>query len=132
MSTVTSVLSMSVVKPAVVFGLCVAGDKFLLNEPYFEKSVIFGACCGGSVALASTAGAYIVPYIPSSFATNETFQTVEGRIVEIGLGSASFFLVSNFILKNDLNQQNLLYKLGLLTAADVVGEFVAKSIIAVV
>ena len=127
--SVVNIVSMSVVKPLVVGSLCFAGDKFILQEPYFERSAIFGAVCGGSVFFAASCGQLIQPYLPQNFMTNETFQTIEGRLVEIGLGAVSYGIVSKFVIGTEFNKDEMLKKLAILSVADVMGEFVAKMII---
>ena len=127
--SVVNIISMTAVKPLVVGGLCFAADKFILQEPYFERSAIFGGVCGASVFFAATVGQVITPYIPQSFATSETFQTIEGRMVEIALGSVSYALVSKFVLGTEFNQNEMMKKLAILAVSDIAGEFVAKMII---
>ena len=127
--SVVNIISQSAIKPLVVGSLCFVGDKYILQEPYFERSAIFGAVCGGSVFFASTAGQLIQPYLPQNFMTSELAQTIEGRLIEVSLGAISYGIVSKFVLNTEFNKDEMMKKLAILAVSDVVGEFVAKMIV---
>ena len=127
--SVVNIISQSAVKPLIVASLCFVGDKYCLQEPYFERSAIFAGVCGGSVFFASTAGQLIQPYLPQNFMTSELAQTIEGRLVEISLGAVSYGIVSKFVLNTEFNKDEMMKKLAVLAVSDVVGEFVAKMIV---
>ena len=53
---VVNAINQTMIKPFVVGGLCIAADKFLLNEPYLEKSLYYGAAATSGVFIASSSG----------------------------------------------------------------------------
>ena len=111
------------VKPLVVGAICVAADKFLLNEPYLDKSLYFGGAASVGVFLASSSGLILDKYVPKqSYFDSETVKTLEARIVEVGFGAISYYGVSSLLLNIPFNKNELLKKLGILVVADVLSE----------
>ena len=51
-------------------------------------------------------------------------KALEGRIVEIAYGSAAAYALNRFVLKNEINRSDMMKKLGIICAADIVGETV--------
>ena len=55
-------------------------------------------------------------------------RTLEGRILEIGLGTGATYGLNKFVFNNDLNPNDLMKKVGVIVAADVIGEYITAYI----
>ena len=120
---VVNTINQVVIKPVVVAGLCIAADKYLLQEPYLENSLYFGASAGAGVWIASTSGVFLEKYIASeTFFDSATAKTVESRIIEVAFGSAAYLAVSKFVMNLPFNKDTMIKKLGVLILADVFAE----------
>ena len=51
-------------------------------------------------------------------------RTLEGRIIEIGLGTGSTYELNKFVFNNDLNPNDLLIKCAVIAGADFISEYV--------
>ena len=122
-----NVINQVFLKPAITGALCVAADKFILQERYLDRSLYFGGCAALGVCMGGSMGLLIEPYLPTeTFFDSATAKTVEARIIEVGFGSSAYFLVSKFVLNSPFDQNDLLKKLGILIAADIAAETLAR------
>ena len=83
---------------------------------------MFGAAVTGGVFLASSVGAIVTPMMHTSTPIGALGKNLEMRVIEITCGSASAYALNNFILKNEYDTKNLLYKLAIVAGSDFVGE----------
>ena len=51
-------------------------------------------------------------------------RTLEGRILEISLGTGSTYALNKYLFKNDLNPKDLLTKCAVIAGADFISEYV--------
>ena len=112
---------MSTLKPVLVAGCIVALDKYALNQQNLNNSLYFG--------LAGTIGVYtasmITPLIPNQASGSfMDARTLEGRILEIGLGTGSTYALNKFVFSNDIIPNDLLMKCAVIAGADFVAEYV--------
>ena len=51
-------------------------------------------------------------------------RTLEGRVLEVGLGTGATYALNKFVFLNDLNPNDLMMKVGVIVAADFVAEYI--------
>ena len=111
---------MSTLKPVLVAGCIVALDKYALNQTNLNNSLYFGLAGAIGVYTASM----ITPLIPNQGSGSfMDARTLEGRILEISLGTGSTYALNKFVFDNDLNPNDLLMKCAVIAGADVIAEF---------
>ena len=106
-------------KPILAGAVIVALDKYALNQQNLNNSIYFGIA--GAVGIF---GAQIVtPLIPNQGSgTMIDPRTLEGRVLEVGLGTGATYALNKFVFLNDLNPNDLMMKVGVIVAADFVAE----------
>ena len=124
--TVKSVFSHSVLKPLVAGVVCGAGNQLILGDTNLVSNVYFGGAVAAGIACVSTVEPFVQQYMPTSTPLGAMSKTLESRVMEIALGSASVFALNKFVLKNDMQPSQYLHKLFLIAAADVVAETVCE------
>ena len=107
-------------KPIITGAVIVAIDKYALNQQNLNNSIYFGIA--GAIGIF---GAQIVtPLIPNQGSgTMIDPRTLEGRVLEVGLGTGATYALNKFVFLNDLNPNDLMMKVGVILAADVISEF---------
>ena len=108
-------------KPIINGAVIVAIDKYALNQQNLNNSIYFGIA--GAVGIF---GAQIVtPMIPNQGSgTMIDPRTLEGRVLEVGLGTGATYALNKFVFLNDLNPNDLMMKVGVIVAADFVAEYI--------
>ena len=108
-------------KPILAGAVIVAIDKYALNQQNLNNSIYFGIA--GAVGIF---GAQIVtPLIPrQGSGTMIDPRTLEGRVLEVGLGTGATYALNKFVFLNDLNPNDLMMKVGVIVAADFVAEYI--------
>ena len=108
-------------KPIFACAVIVAIDKYALNQQNINNSIYFGIA--GAVGIF---GAQIVtPMIPNQGSgTMIDPRTLEGRVLEVGLGTGATYALNKFVFLNDLNPNDLMMKVGVIVAADFVAEYI--------
>ena len=108
-------------KPIITGAVIVALDKYALNQQNLNNSIYFGIA--GAVGIF---GAKIVtPLIPNQGSgTMIDPRTLEGRVLEVGLGTGATYALNKFVFLNDLNPNDLMMKVGVIVAADFVAEYI--------
>ena len=108
-------------KPIITGAVIVALDKYALNQQNLNNSIYFGIA--GAVGIF---GAQIVtPLIPNQGSgTMIDPRTLEGRVLEVGLGTGATYALNKFVFLNDLNPNDLMMKVGVIVAADFVAEYI--------
>ena len=108
-------------KPILAGAVIVAIDKYALNQQNLNNSIYFGIA--GAVGIF---GAQIVtPMIPNQGSgTMIDSRTLEGRVLEVGLGTGATYALNKFVFLNDLNPNDLMMKVGVIVAADFVAEYI--------
>ena len=107
-------------KPILAGAVIVAMDKYALNQRNLNNSIYFGIA--GAIGVF---GAQILtPLIPNQGSgTMIDPCTFEGRVLEVGLGTGATYALNKFVFLNDLNPNDLMMKVGIILAADVIAEF---------
>ena len=130
-SSVKSYLSHTVAKAIVAGGVAAAGDHFIMKNPDVKTCAMFGGAVAGGVFVAANFGELLHPYFPTASPVGAVGKVLEARIVEVLFGSAGAYALNHFMIKGELNHKNMLYKLGIIAAADVVGESVSELLLLV-
>ena len=111
------------VKPLVVGAICVAADKYLLQEAYLENSLYFGGAAAAGVMVASSSGMILDRFVPKqTYFDSETVKTIEARFAEVLFGSTAYYGISTVVLGMPFNRDILMKKLGVLVVADIASE----------
>ena len=116
-------MSNSNLKPFLVGGLIVAADKFILNQPNMNSSLYFGISGVVGIYLAQNLK-QMLPSNQGQISTMIDVKTLETRLLEVSLGTAATYGINKFALKNDLKPNELIQKVGIIVAADFVGEYI--------
>jgi hypothetical protein len=108
-------------KPLITGAVIVALDKYALNQQNLNTSLYFGLA--GAIGIF---GAQIVtPMIPKQgTGTMIDPRTLEGRILEVGLGAGATYGINRFVLNNDLRPNELMMKVAVIAGADFIAEYV--------
>ena len=116
-------MSNSNLKPFLVGGLIIAADKFLLNQPNMNSSLYFGISGVAGIYLSQNL-AQMLPSNQGQISTMIDVKTLETRMLEVSLGAGATYAINKFALKNDLRPNDLLNKVGVILAADFIGEYI--------
>ena len=117
-------MSFNYTKPAIGAAFAIAADKFVLQQPDMQKSLIFGLTVGGALMLANVAEGSIPSFLPDiSSLGSSSGKTMSDRVVEIAAGSLGAYAVNRYVLKNDTNPRDMMKKIGVVVAADLVGTY---------
>ena len=108
-------------KPLITGAVIVVLDKYALNQQNLNNSLYFGLA--GAIGIF---GAQIVtPMIPKQgTGTMIDPRTLEGRILEVGLGAGATYGINRFVLNNDLRPNELMMKVAVIAGADFIAEYV--------
>ncbi len=109
-------------KPFLVGGLVIAADKLILNQPNMNSSLYFGASSVVGIYLAQNLKK-MLPSNQGQISTMIDVKTLETRMLEVSLGAGATYAINKFALKNDLKPNELIQKLGVIVAADFIGEY---------
>ena len=101
----SSMMNADYVKPLAAAGVAILLDKFVLNQQDMNSSLYFGASTGAGVLVAGLLASYL-PDISGTIKTTSFYNanTVEKRLLEIGLAAGGSYAVNNLILKK-MNQK---------------------------
>jgi hypothetical protein len=113
-------------KPIITAIVATAGDKYILNQSDLNRSLYFGVAVGAGVY----ASQMITPMLPNSQGSlgDISMKTLETRIAEIGVGAGSAYAVNRYVLNNDMNRNDMMKKLALISASDFVAEYLTDYI----
>ena len=112
---------MSTLKPILTAGDIVALDKYALGQQNLNSSIYFGLAGAVGIFTASM----VTPMIPrQGSGTFMDARTLEGRILEVGLGAGSTYALNKFVFNNDLRPNDLMMKVAVIAAADFIAEYV--------
>ena len=108
-------------KPLITGAVIVALDKYALNQQNLNNSLYFGLA--GAIGIF---GAQVVtPMIPKQgTGTMIDPRTLDGRILEVGLGAGATYGINRFVLNNDLRPNELMMKVAVIAGADFIAEYV--------
>ena len=120
-----SMMNADYLKPAAAGGIAVLLDKFVLNQPDMNASLYFGAATAGGVLAAGLFSTYL-PDLSTTFTTTSYYNanTVERRLLEIGLATGAGYAVNAYVLKNaSYNNEDMMKRLAVIAAADFISEY---------
>ena len=123
------IVTASLVKPIIAASSIFLIDRFVLNNTNTKSNILFASSVGVGIFFSSSLGAVVKNHLPTSTPIGALNKNIESRMVEIVSGSGSAYLINNFILKNDYSYNQILYKLGLIVASDIIAESVAEVIL---
>ena len=123
------IVTASLVKPIIAASSIFLIDRFVLNNTNTKSNILFASSVGVGIFFSSSLGAVVKNHLPTSTPIGALNKNIESRMVEIVSGSGSAYLINNFILKNDYSYNQILYKLGLIVASDIIAETVAEIIL---
>jgi hypothetical protein len=108
-------------KPLITGAVIVALDKYAMNQQNLNNSLYFG--------LAGTVGIFgaqiVTPMIPKQGSgTMIDLRTLQGRILEVGLGAGATYGINRFVLNNDLRPNDLMMKVAVIAGADFIAEYI--------
>ena len=129
--TVSSYLSHAVAKPLVAGVAAAALDHFVMGDPSMKSNAMFGAAVGAGIFAVSWVEPVVSPLFPTKTPMGNIGKALEGRIVEIACGSGAAYALNHFVLKNEYNHASMLKKLGIVVAADIIGETVCELLLIV-
>ena len=124
--TAASYLSHAVAKPLAAGVAAGVADFYLLKSGSMERSAYFAAAVGGGIFAVSWVEPLVGPMFPTKTPMGNIGKALEGRIVEIACGAGAAFAMNKFVLKNEYNPNEMLKRLGVIVAADLVGETVCE------
>jgi hypothetical protein len=129
--SVKSYLSHAVAKP--LFAGLTAGliDHYYMGTTDMKQNLYFGGSVGAGIFAVSFVEPLVSPCFPTHTPMGNIGKALEGRIVEIALGSGAGYAMNKYVLKNDYNSANLLTRLGIVIVADVIGETVCEFLLIV-
>ena len=119
-------LSHAVAKPVVAGLVAGALDQYVLKGGRIEESAMFGAAVGAGIFSVSWVEPLVGPYFPTKTPMGAIGKALEGRIVEIACGAGAAYALNRFVLKNEINFNDMMKKLGVIVAADLAGETVCE------
>ena len=127
--TVATYLSHAVAKPLFAGLAAAAADHYLMQNPTLKDNAMFGAAVGAGIFAVSWVEPLVSPLFPTKTPMGNMGKALEGRIVEIACGSAAAYALNRFVLKNEFNPRNMMKKIGIVAAADLVGETVCEFLV---
>ena len=120
--SVKNYLSHAVAKPLSAGLAAGAMNVVILKETDMKTNAFFGAAVGAGIFSVSWVGPFASKLMPTSTAIGRIGKALEGRIFEIACGTGAAFALKKFVLHNDFNSSTFIYKVGIIAAADLVGE----------
>ena len=117
--------SQMMLKPLIAGAITVAVDKFYYNNDDLMQSLIFGAAVAASQVLAVFATPTVMAIVQIQNTSMFDGKTLEQRIIELGCGVGTSFVLNRYILKNDpyFYYQR---KIGTILAADIGATYLSE------
>ena len=109
------------IKPLVGAATVMAIDKFIFKNNNMTQTLYFGAAVGAGLYGATIINPLMPVLIPAATLSNG--KTIEDRTVEIAAGAIGSYALNRYVLKNDYNRDDMMYKIAAIAAADFVGEY---------
>jgi hypothetical protein len=119
-------MSADYLKPLAAAGVAIALDKYVLNQQDMNSSLYFGASTGAGILAANLLGPYL-PNLASTFSSTSYYNanTVEQRLLEVGLSVGTGFVINTYLLKNTSYYSNddMMKRVAVIAAADFISEY---------
>ena len=110
------------VKPAIGAVVAILGDKYILNNQNMNSNAVFGASVGIGIYASGLISPNIPKFIPD-LGTMANGKLIQDRITEISLSGGSSYVINRFVMQNDYNPSDMMKKVGIIAAADFIGEY---------
>ena len=114
------------VKPIVAEAVAGLADRFIMKNQNTPSNAMFAGALSDGIFVSGMVGETLAPFFPTSTPIGAFSKALEGRIIEITLGAGSAYAINRFVLRNEISQQDMIYKLAIVVGADVVGEMVGE------
>ena len=115
-------MSTDFVKPAIGAVVAILGDKYILNNQNMNSNAVFGASVGIGIYASSLISPNIPKFLPD-LGTMASGKALQDRVTEISLSSGSAYIINRYVMQNDYNSSDMMKKLGIIVAADFIGEY---------
>jgi hypothetical protein len=119
----------TLMKPVVVGCIAAAIDKFYLQEENSMRSLYFGAAVGaGNYAAEYTYP--LIKHIPMPTLSKDLYEgkTLAERIAEVSMSTSMIFVLNRYILKIDIYKDEMMMRMGIIAASDVMGTYICEYI----
>lgn len=118
------------IKPLCVFASAVALDRFAMGEEDLTRSAIFAGCTAVGVYASEIIAPHITPSIPQLNLNSSMYneKTVGERVIELSFSASTVFGVNKYLLRNDIYKGEMLMRMGVIVASDVMGTYLAEYI----
>lgn len=115
----------SIVATAVAFSI----DKIIFQQTDTKRSLVLA----GSVGLGVYATSFVSPFLPNltnMIASTSMYNAnvIESRVLEIALGTGISYGMHTFMIKGEGGQVNIMNKLALISATDLISEYITDYI----
>ena len=130
-SSVKSYFSHTIAKSIVAGGVAAAGDMYIMKNPDMKSCAMFGGAVAGGVLVAANIGEMLHTFFPTHTPMGAVGKNLEARVIEVAFGAGGAYALNHFLIKGELNHKNMLYKLAIIGAADVIGESVCELLLLV-
>ena len=121
----SSMMNASYVKPAAAAGVAFLIDKYVLNNQDTQSSLYFAGASGAGILAADLLSPYL-PDISKTVSTTAFYNanTVEKRLLEIGMSAAVGYGVNHFLLKNTGYNEDTTKRIAAIAVADFISEYI--------
>jgi hypothetical protein len=121
-SKTKTIITEAIAKPVISGITAAAAEYFIMGNQNVKKCAMFGGAVGVGIMAVSPVQIFVSPYFPTATPMGKIGKILEGRILEIACGASAAYALNRFVLKNEYTNADLLYKLAIICAADIVGE----------
>ena len=117
--------SSAYIKP-IATGVAAALDRFVLNNVDNTSMAYFGGAVTAGVFASTLFSAYL-PDMSSVVSDTAYYKSkeVEKRILEVAFGTGASYAINTYILKNTNYYDDIYKRLGVIVAADFIGEYIS-------
>lgn len=111
------------IKPLISGSLCAFASHFALNEP-LQKAMVFGGSAGMGIFGFSLVSESIAAFLPTQTGVAGLAVSLEMRVIEVVLGSASVWAVDKYVTKNNiiLGYPDMMTRVAIIAASDIAAE----------
>lgn len=124
-SPISKIVGRSALKSGLCGGFAAAADHFVMQNPHIQLNAYFGFAVTAGVFSASTVGGIVSPYFPTHTPLGDIGKTLEGRIVEVAMGTASTLALQRFVLNQiDFDWKQVATRVAIIGVSDICAEYV--------
>ena len=108
-------------KPLLSAAFAFAGDRAFLANTNMRSSAMFGAAVGAGVLAADA--------IASKALARTEFKTLETRVMEAGLGTASALAIDRFVTNQGVFRTDMANRVGVILGAEILGDYTKRIVL---